>query len=145
MDSSQKRFSPGFLFGVFAVLVFLGWFVSTGVPTEKEKTRAKVLSTRTHERQISFMLENETAKMVGATNLSLQIIMKRIVAAEDISRWISTNSAGELELVDVWQTPYRIELAGHTNFIVRSAGPNQKFGDLDDVVFNSSSKEFVTP
>jgi hypothetical protein len=44
-----------------------------------------------------------------------------------------------------WQTPYRFELLGPTNFIIHSAGLNQKFGDADDIIFNSASNDFVKP
>ncbi len=42
------------------------------------------------------------------------------------------------EMVDPWETPYQIEFSQQTNFIVRSAGPNKKFGDTDDIIFNSA-------
>ena len=54
-----------------------------------------------------------------------------------------TNAQGEL--FDLWKTPYQIEILEQTNFIVRSAGPNKKFGDADDIIFNSSSNGFVKP
>jgi len=53
------------------------------------------------------------------------------------------NSQGEL--LDVWHTPYQIKIVAQTNFIVRSAGPDQKFGDKDDIIFNSASNGFVKP
>jgi hypothetical protein len=54
-----------------------------------------------------------------------------------------TNENGEL--LDVWQTPYQIEIISQTNFIVHSAGRDQKFGDADDIIFNSASNNFVKP
>ena len=54
-----------------------------------------------------------------------------------------TNSAGEL--IDPWKLPYRIEPAGTTNFVMRSAGPDGKFGNQDDVVFDSVRNAVVKP
>jgi hypothetical protein len=54
-----------------------------------------------------------------------------------------TNAAGEP--VDIWQTPYQFELVGQTNFIIRSAGQDQKFGDQDDMVFSSALNAIVRP
>ena len=54
-----------------------------------------------------------------------------------------TNTSGET--VDIWDTPYQIELVGRTNFIIRSAGKNCRFGDKDDIIFKSVSNDFVKP
>ena len=54
-----------------------------------------------------------------------------------------TNSAGELR--DWWDTPYRIEIAVQTNFVIRSAGRDRKFGDKNDIVFDSSKNDFAKP
>ena len=43
-------------------------------------------------------------------------------------------------MVDAWQTPYKIELFGQTNFVVHSAGKDKIFGDADDIIFNSLSQ-----
>lgn len=47
--------------------------------------------------------------------------------------------------LDNWGMPLRMEMAGETNFILRSAGPDQKYDDADDIVFNSASNSFVKP
>lgn len=49
------------------------------------------------------------------------------------------------EMVDPWETPYKIEFFQQTNFVIRSAGRNKFFGDTDDIVFNSVSNNFVKP
>jgi hypothetical protein len=54
-----------------------------------------------------------------------------------------TNVSGEL--VDYWQVPFQIQIVGTTNFILRSAGVDKKFGDADDIIFNSVSNDFVKP
>jgi hypothetical protein len=55
----------------------------------------------------------------------------------------SVNSFGQF--VDPWGTPYGIEITFQTSFVIRSAGPDQKFGNKDDVVFDSTSNDFVKP
>jgi len=48
-------------------------------------------------------------------------------------------------LPDCWGMALRMEMVGETNFIIRSAGPNRKFGDKDDIVFSSAANNFVKP
>jgi hypothetical protein len=54
-----------------------------------------------------------------------------------------TNDAGEL--VDMWRTPIRFTPVGATNLIIKSAGPNRRLGDKDDIVFNSALITFIKP
>jgi Type II secretion system (T2SS), protein G len=55
----------------------------------------------------------------------------------------STNLAGEF--IDTWGTPYEYEITSQTNFLIRSAGPNQSFDNSNDVVFDSVQNALVTP
>lgn len=48
-------------------------------------------------------------------------------------------------MVDPWGTPYQIDFFQQTNFVIRSAGKNRKFGDTDDIILNSASNNFVKP
>ena len=48
----------------------------------------------------------------------------------------TTNSHGEL--IDPWQTPYRIAFDSTNHFTIRSAGKNKIFGDQDDYELSSS-------
>ena len=48
-------------------------------------------------------------------------------------------------MLDVWGTPYRIEITIQTNYIIRSAGKDGTFGDKDDIFFDSLKNEFVQP
>jgi hypothetical protein len=41
--------------------------------------------------------------------------------------------------------PFQIQVIGTTNFIFHSAGVDKKFGDTDDIIFNSLSNTFVKP
>jgi len=47
--------------------------------------------------------------------------------------------------VDPWGTPYAVSFPVTNSFIISSAGPNKKFGDKDDIIFNSISNNFVKP
>ena len=47
--------------------------------------------------------------------------------------------------VDPWGTPFTISFLSTNAFVIASAGPNKKFGDADDIVFNSHSTDFVKP
>jgi Tfp pilus assembly protein PilE len=40
----------------------------------------------------------------------------------------------ERQPVDLWLTPYRIETNSTNGLSIRSAGPNRRFGDADDLV-----------
>lgn len=143
MDKSQMRVRPGFLLGLFAFLTFFGLLVSSGVPTEKDKQKAQLIATRSNERFIVMRLEEKAGKIGGLTNLTTHFILDSLFDSNQNRIWFNTNAAGEL--VDFWQTPYRIELAGPTNFVICSAGKDKKFGDADDIIFNSVSNCFVKP
>jgi hypothetical protein len=145
MDKSQVRVRPGFWLGLLAVFAFLCWLVDSGVPTEKEKTKAKVLETLGEERSMGELLEEKASKVGGLTNIPKEFILNPFLTTNKyrgISFTTHTNALGEL--IDIWQTPFQIKLAGETNFIISSAGPNKKFGDADDIIFNSVSN-FVKP
>ena len=146
MDKSQMRVRPDFLLGLFAVFAFLGWLISTGVPTEKEKTKAKVLETRLEERSMAELLEGKALESGGLTNIPNEFVLNPFLITNTyrgISFTGRTNASGGL--IDIWQTPFQITSIQQTNFIVRSAGPDRQFGDADDIIFNSSSNDFVKP
>ena len=102
-----------------------------------------ILKTRSDERLVSFVLGERASEVGGLTNIHSIFILDSLFATKQNQIWLSTNVAGEL--VDIWQTPYQIELVGRTNFVVRSAGKDKKFGTKDDIVFNSVSNDFVKP
>ncbi len=55
--------------------------------------------------------------------------------------YAQTNNLGEL--IDPWNTAYKIEFTNRTNFIVQAAGKNLKFGDGDDYVLDSTMSNFA--
>ena len=48
-------------------------------------------------------------------------------------------------MLDPWKTPYQIEFLHQTNFVIRSAGRDKIFSNMDDIVFNSLSNDFMKP
>ena len=54
-----------------------------------------------------------------------------------------TNTGGKV--IDPWGTPFQIQIVGRGNFVVRSAGRNRRFGDKDDLVFDSVSNAKTKP
>jgi hypothetical protein len=146
MDKPQMRERLGFWLGLLAVFAFLCWLVTGGVPTEKEKTKAKVLETLVEERSMGELLEEKASKVGGLTNIPNEFILNPFLTTniyEGISFTTRTNGLGEL--IDIWQMPFQIKFVGQTNIIIRSAGPDQKFGDSDDIIFNSVSNNLVMP
>ena len=146
MDKSQKLVRPGVLLISLAILAFLGWLVSTGVPTKKEKTKAEILETWVEERSMAELLEGRALESGGLTNIPNKFILNPFLATNKysgISFTSRTNASGVL--IDIWQTPFQITFVKQTNFIVRSAGRDRQFGDADDVIFNSATNDFVKP
>jgi hypothetical protein len=47
--------------------------------------------------------------------------------------------------VDPWGTPFAVNFLSTNSFVISSAGPNKKFGDADDIIFNSVLNGFVKP
>ena len=66
---------------------------------------------------------------------------QKIIFTEIRADTINTNG----EFLDPWETPYGINFLSTNSFVISSAGPNKKFGNADDIVFNSASNDFVKP
>ena len=128
------------LFGFVGLLFFL-MLVSALNPLSgnRIRTAAKIAKTREDERRMSFLLEGQASEIGGLTNINNQFVLNSLFSTGKNQIWFSTNAAGEV--IDIWQTPYQIKLVGQTNFNISSAGPNKKFGDADDIIFNSASNE----
>ena len=92
---------------------------------------------------MSQMLGQHASRIGGLTNIDRQFVLNSLVATSDNHFLIETNSTGEV--IDIWETPYRIELVGQTKFVIRSAGRNRTFGDKDDIIFDGTSNDFVKP
>lgn len=53
--------------------------------------------------------------------------------------------SGRYEFVDPWGTPYQIETASRSNYLILSAGRNGEFDDSDDIVFSNASNSSAIP
>ena len=139
------RVRPGFLLGMLVIFAIFGWLVASGVPTEKEKKKAKILETMSEERLVAELLTEQAVKLGGITNLANEFIVASLRNTNGFQHSIESHTNSSGQLIDIWQTPFRINLMRPTNFIISSAGPNLKFGDQDDIIFNSASNGFVKP
>ena len=139
------RVSLGFLLALFGILAIFGWMIIDGVPTEKAKTRARFIQTLSDEHIIASSLVEKASQTTGLTNINSKFILDSLITTNKypFSLASRTNTLGAV--IDIWQTPFQIELVRQTNFIVRSAGPNKIFGDADDIIFSSVSNDFVKP
>jgi hypothetical protein len=146
MKKSSIRGWPGFSLILLMIFAFLGWLTISGVPTETEKVKAKVLETRVEERSMGELLEQKAYEANGLTNIPNEFILNPFLIAnkyKGISFTTRTNVLGKL--IDFWQTPFQIKFVEQTNFIICSAGPDKIFGDSDDIIFNSISNDLVKP
>jgi hypothetical protein len=145
MNKSQRRVRPGFLLGLLVIFAIVGYWISSGAPGKKGNTMAKIIKTRVEERLMADKLTEQAVKLGGMTNLAKDFILSLFLTTNQGAIILAsrTNSLGQL--IDLWQTPFQIELVDPTNFVIRSAGPNLKFGDTDDIIFNSASNDFITP
>jgi SNF family Na+-dependent transporter len=126
---------------VFFLFVWFAWL--TCESTFKAKTRTMIVKTRSEERSIAALLGEQASIIGGLTNLNQKFILDTLFTSNQNPFQLNTNAAGAM--VDIWQTPYKFELFGQTNFVVRSAGKDKKFGTEDDIIFNSLSNDFVKP
>lgn len=84
-------------------------------------------------------------KIGGLTNVNNEFVLNSFITTNKHQFSFATRTNASGEAVDIWQKPFQIKLVGQTNFIIRSAGPDQKFEDSDDIIFNSVSNGFVKP
>lgn len=123
--------------------VFLLWLVAEMLfPAGDFTTKAKIVNTRSEEAKIASTLTERAMKIDVLTNIDAGFIYRSLLVTNSYNSY-RTNAQGEF--FDLWQTPYQFEIVARTNFIVHSTGPNKKFGDADDIIFNSVSNNFVKP
>jgi hypothetical protein len=125
---------------ILLLLVILGSIFSP-FPHRISKAKAEIVKTRSDEQLLVALIKNQAIEINLLTNLNNEFVLSSISAQDQF--WIKTNNSGAV--IDIWGTPYRMSLAPKTNFIIHSAGPNCKFSDKDDIIFNSVSNDFVKP
>jgi hypothetical protein len=145
MDQSQMRIRPGFLWFLLGCLL-ISLVLPSLLPEPSFRKNAKVAVTRVEASQIESALRHLAVGSGGLTNIDNSLVVRAVLGTNGRYRDYHaerTNPQGEL--LDWWKTPYQIEIKERTNFVVRSAGPNRKLGDTDDIVFNSISNNFAKP
>jgi hypothetical protein len=146
MDESEMRFRPGFLLGILVAFVILaGLMAFLEMDAEKIRTKARIVATRGEERWMANLLVERALQTGGLTNIDREFVLNSLTTTNPQGFRFTprTNLLGET--IDFWKTPYRIQLAGQTNFIIHSAGRDRKFGNEDDIIFDSTSNIFVKP
>jgi hypothetical protein len=146
MDKSQLRIRPIFLklLLLCVLLVFLLPIISIFFTDRNYGARARILNVMNDERLIASTLGQRAAEIGGLTNIDNDFVVQTMFGPLRLNYHPDrTNSQGGI--LDIWKTPFRIEFIPPTNFVVCSAGPDKKFGDADDINFNSASNDFVKP
>lgn len=115
---------------------------AVGLPESKAAKKAKVTITRDWAKQIADFLRRRAAESRELTGFDGQPVLQSAFI-DSSAKPSCVNSRGEV--VDYWKTPFQIRIVAQTNFIIRAAGPNRKFGDDDDIVFDSVSDGFAKP
>jgi hypothetical protein len=142
MDKLQMRIRPSFLWSLLGIFLF-ALFLSSFFEHPVGKTRAMVFNTINDERQIASGLQQRAIATGSLSNIDNSFIFHALFGTNDYRFGYRTNTLGEV--LDIWEMPYQIQIVARTNFVIRSAGPNKKFGDADDIIFNSVSNDFVKP
>jgi hypothetical protein len=122
-----------------ALLLFLLIVSSIFNPSPYRKASTKNFKTRSDEKFFVFMLKNQLVDLDLLANN--EFVLSSIPVQYNFG--FVTNHSGAM--VDIWQTPYKIELVGQTNFVMQSAGKDKIFDTKDDIIFNSLSNDFVKP
>jgi len=141
MNNSQMRVRPAFIWSLLGCFL-LALLLSAILPDRNYKTKAMTFYTMNEAKQIASALKQRAIETGKLTNFDNGFIYHALFGA-NIYHSDRTNVQGEFS--DLWKTPYQIEILAQTNFLVHSAGPNKKFGDKDDIIFNSISNGFVKP
>jgi type II secretion system (T2SS) protein G len=149
MDKSEWQISREFI--RFLLVGFLVWMclwffvfphLAGGGP-------AKVPSARNEEKQLYLSLENYKQAFGNyPTGENANIV--KVLAGGNPQKlqlfYLSVNSTnGNGELIDPWKIPYKFIFDGTNSYLILSAGIDKKFGDADDIIFNSVSNDFVKP
>jgi hypothetical protein len=132
--------------GLITILLFLvTGCIALSIWTDRNHgMRARIVNAMADEKQIASALKQRAAETGGVTNIDNSFVYRTIFGALRLNYGPDrTNSQGEI--LDIWKMPFQIEVKPPANFVVHSAGPNQKFGDADGIIFNSLSNDFVKP
>jgi len=135
------------LIAPFALVVLVGVILIIILPGNPgwgsgRITTVRIAATKSEETAIAAKLKQLLSSTPPPLFSDNQAIHRAVLASTDTNvpifkpRW--TNAAGEA--LDMWGTPYQIQIVHGTNFVIRSAGKNCILGDKDDVIFDSLDK-----
>ena len=134
MNSEKNRFAEvarrGFtLIELLIVVAIIGLLAGIGVPAvmsnldEARKTAAKAGVDTVKGAITNYMIK----KRKSTPPSDLKVLIE---SADDEEPFLD---GGEGALVDPWGTEYKLEVKGKNKVAVVSAGPNETFGDEDDI------------
>jgi hypothetical protein len=122
--------------------LFLLWLIFQMLfPARSHNNKSKSLATHEEILNVVAALGAQAGVVISSNKISEVLI--RAVSGSNGFYAKQTNASGQI--VDLWGVPFDFQIISGTNFIIRSAGSNQKFGDADDIIFNSVSNDFVKP
>jgi len=137
---------------ILLLLAVIGWIVFSMLEYRSDRNYG-FNQTKSDESQIAAALEMYST-VYGAFPPGNTESIERILSGEDLNgknlrkiqflifrRSIEHSN----EMTDPWGTPYTISFSSTNSFVISSAGKDKKFGDKDDIVFNSVSNDFVKP
>jgi hypothetical protein len=142
MDKSQKRILPRFA-AILLLLVLIAIFSGLLTPRSGTKAEAQIFYTQFELKDIASALKNQVTVTGSLSKTNNAYILQTLFGTNTFLYSYKTNADGKL--LDAWETPINVEILSQTSFTIRSAGPNKKFGDADDIIFNSVSNDFVKP
>lgn len=143
----EMRVRPVFIGWLLVVLVLIPMLADILLPTGNGKTKALIAATHSEMRTLAELWKQQHNGSVGlrlSTNGALHVTLLSGKQKARLSNCLHrTNS--ESELLDFWRTSIQFKRSGLSNVVIRSAGPDRKFGNQDAIIFNSASNSFVKP
>ena len=138
---------------ILLLLAVIGWLVFSVFGYSKDRNY-NLIRPKVDEAQIATALESYS-NVYGAFPPGDTESIERILSGEDTKGknsqkiqfliFFRRSIEHSNEMTDPWGTPYVISFSSTNSFIVSSAGKDKKFGDADDIIYNSVSNDFVKP
>jgi hypothetical protein len=146
MNKSQWQVTPGFVTGLLICILLFLCLYNFLLPRLVNGGPAKAPLARNYEKQL-FLSIKVYKEAFGSYPTGENSNIVRVLAGDNPQKLElfhfavnSTNKNGEI--VDPWKIPYKFVFDGTNSFTILSAGIDQKFGDADDIIFNSVSNGF---
>ena len=145
-DSNHIRGAVGRMTGCVLVLILMSILGVLQFPGGHKNKAANFAVTKVELQNIAFALNKyftaSNAILAGDSAALFSILMGSNGTGMRLLTPRKTNWSGEM--LDIWNTPYQIEIVYQTNTLIRSAGPNRQFGDKDDVYIRTQPATIPT-